>query len=142
MFGSGVSDKVFKQKLSEISKIKKPKKTLLEVLDSLSNKNGWNQDEEDFLVNTTVDEYYKFFKETKGKMSAQYVDVCLKFGRFVNPSENYLKISNNAKDALKRISTESQLNKMRMEKFNLNFEKQTAETNVAEIKPVKKANKK
>ena len=91
----------------------------MQVLSSIAGKNGWNQEQEAVLANTTADQYYDLFKSIKGKELSSYVNACLQFGRFANADEKQKKIAVNATDALKRIAAESEINNRRVRKFGI-----------------------
>ena len=90
-----------------------------EVLEKIAGKNGWNQNDEVVLANTTADEYYDLFKKETGKHLSSFVSTCLKFGQFGNASEQQKEIANRATEALKRIGFESEINKRRVKKFGI-----------------------
>lgn len=90
-----------------------------EVVHRLANKDGWSQEDEQALVAATVDDYYKLFKSIDGDYLSKYVDSCLQFGRFANPSEQQKKIHDKAASALKRIAGESKTNKLRLARFGI-----------------------
>ena len=90
-----------------------------DVLNRIAGKNGWNQSDEVILANTTIDEYYALFKSEQGKHLSSFVSTCLKFGQFGNASEQQKEIANRATEALKRIGSESEINKRRVKKFGI-----------------------
>lgn len=96
-----------------------PKRTLGEVLDALSGKNGWNDDDIEVLSSATEDDYYHYFKSLHGNHLTSHVATCLKFSRIGNVNEKTRSVSIKAKAALMKISRESKLNELRMHKFNL-----------------------
>ncbi|TNU54144.1 hypothetical protein FIB66_18420, partial [Escherichia coli] len=96
-----------------------PKRALGEVLDALSGKNGWNDDDIEVLSSATEDDYYHYFKSLHGNHLTSHVATCLKFSRIGNVNEKTRSVSIKAKAALMKISRESKLNELRMHKFNL-----------------------
>ena len=96
-------------------------KTPSQVLDKIANRSGWSQSDEVVLANTTVDEYYSLFKSEKGKKLSSFISTCLKFGQFANASDQQKEIANRASEALKRIGSESQINKIRIKKFGIDI---------------------
>lgn len=96
--------------------------TAKQVLERIAGKNGWNQSDEIILANTCVDDYYDLFKTESGRHLSSFVTKCLKFGQFNNASEQQKEISRRAIDALKRIASESEINKRRVKKFGVNLE--------------------
>ncbi len=67
----------------------------------------------------SVDDYYNLFKNEKGRHLSRCVNACLRFGRFSNSSDQQNQIANRAKEALKRIATESELNRRRVLKYGI-----------------------
>jgi hypothetical protein len=94
-------------------------KTVTQVLSDIAGKNGWEQEDIDMLANTSIDQYYDIFKSLRGKDTSKYINTCLQFGRFSNASEQHKKISDNATEALKRIGSESSINRLRIRKFGI-----------------------
>lgn len=92
-----------------------------EVLEKIAGKNGWGQNDEVVLANTTIDEYYDLFKSEKGKYLSSFINTCLKFGRFGNATDQQKEIANRATEALKRIAAESEINKRRVKKFGIDI---------------------
>lgn len=92
-----------------------------EVLEKIAGKNGWGQNDEVVLANTTIDEYYDLFKSEKGKHLSSFINTCLKFGRFGNATDQQKEIANRATEALKRIAAENEINKRRVKKFGIDI---------------------
>lgn len=93
-----------------------------DVLKRIAGKNGWNQEDEVVLANTSIDEYYQLFKNEKGGHLSSYIYTCLKFGRFGNAGDQKKEIANRATEALKIIASESELNKRRVKKFGVEID--------------------
>lgn len=93
---------------------KESRKTLKEILEKISIRDGWNEEDEEILASVNSDELYRLFKEERA-----YVDKYLQFGNFANATERQKTIISNAKEALKRISQESQLNAERVKLYNI-----------------------
>ncbi|CAH7392756.1 conserved hypothetical protein [Vibrio chagasii] len=96
--------------------------TAKQVLDRIAGQNGWNQNDELVLANTPVDDYYHLFKSEVGRHLSSFVTTCLKFGQFSNASDQEKEIANRATEALRRIASESEINKRRVKKFGVNLE--------------------
>jgi len=90
-----------------------------QVLERISEKDGWNPRDEVALSNTSPDEFYRIFKDIKGKKIPLYVKACLQFGNFSNPTEQQKTIADNATTALKTIASESDINKRRVKSFGI-----------------------
>ena len=93
-----------------------------DVLKRIAGENGWNQNDEVVLANTSVDEYYNLFKTEKGPHLSSYIRTCLKFGQFGGASDQMKEISSRATEALKRIAGESELNRRRVRKFGVELD--------------------
>lgn len=96
--------------------------TAKQVLDRIAGKNGWNQSDEVVLANTSVDDYYNLFKTETGRHLSSFVTTCLKFGQFGNASVQQKEIASRATEALRRIASESEINRRRVKKFGVNLE--------------------
>ncbi|MFM5860846.1 hypothetical protein ACET53_16430 [Aeromonas veronii] len=94
-------------------------KTAREVLKDIADKNGWGQKDEIILANTSTDEYYDIFKSETGRNLSSFVTTCLRFGQFGNASEQQKEISRRASEALRKIASESKINRMRVRKFGV-----------------------
>lgn len=93
-----------------------------DVLKRITGKNGWNQEDEVVLANTSIDDYYRLFKSEKGDHLSRYIHTCLKFGQFSNASEQQKEIANRVTEALRKIASESELNKRRVKKFGIEID--------------------
>ena len=120
-FGDQVDDEV-EQEFSSHLERNRPAPTPLQVLQKIAGKNGWGDEDERVLANTTADLYYDLFKSINGPELSSFVNTCLKFGRFANATEQQLEIGKNSEEALVRIAKESELNKRRVRKFNIDFD--------------------
>lgn len=94
----------------------------LDVLKRIAGKNGWNPKDEVVLANTAEDEYYELFKAEKGDHLSSYVHTCLKFEQFSNASEQQKEVGKRVTAALKRIASESELNKRRVKKYGIEID--------------------
>lgn len=118
-FFGDIKDQEIIDKFNETYKTSVVIENALDVLRRIAGKNGWNQSDEVVLANTTVDEYYNLFKSEKGQHLSSYIRTCLKFGQFGGASDQMKEITNRATEALKRIASESELNKRRVRKFGV-----------------------
>lgn len=120
-FSSDIKDAEIINKFNEQYKISIINESATEILKRIAGQSGWNTKDEIILSNTTPEEYYEIFKNESGPYLSSYVSTCLKFGRFANASEQQKQISDNATNALLKISAESELNKIRVRKFGINI---------------------
>lgn len=95
--------------------------TAKQVLERIAGKNGWNQSDEVVLANTSIDDYYDLFKTESGHHLSSIVATCLKFGQFRDASEQQKEIASRATEALRRIASESEINRIRVKKFGVNL---------------------
>ena len=102
------------------------KEPLLNLLDRVARNNGWGHDDEVRLATTTVDEYYDFFKNTRGQPLGVYINKCLRFGQFSNGSDQMNEISNRVTQALIRIAKESKINERRLLRYGIEVSAENA----------------
>ena len=95
------------------------KESAKQVLERIAGKNGWNENDIVVLASTTTDEYYSLFKSLQGEHIYPYINTCLQFNRFVNPSDQHKEIAEKAIEALKKIAAESEINRLRVRKFGI-----------------------
>lgn len=96
-----------------------------DVLKRLSDQNGWDENDEIVLSETTADQFYELFKSESGENLSRIVNACLKFGLFSNASERQQQIAKNAKAALEKIGKESAINARRVRKFGVEVDNVT-----------------
>ena len=118
-FSENIRDKRIIERFNEISASTTVEHDIDAVVRRVANKDSWSQEDEQALVAATVDDYYKLFKSIDGDYLSKYVSSCLQFGRFANPSDQQKKIHDKAASALKRIAGESDINKLRLERFGI-----------------------
>ena len=121
-FFGDIKDKEIVNKFNDAYKSAVIIETASDVLRRISGKNSWNPSDEIVLANTTVDEYYNLFKSEKGKRLSSYIRTCLKFGQFGDANDQMKEIANRATEALKKIASESELNKLRVRKFGIELD--------------------
>ncbi len=120
IFG-GVVDEDLANRFDEIHKRSVTIENAKQVLERIASINGWNPNDLVVLANTSVDEYYSLFKTETGRHLSSYITKCLKFGQFVNANEQQMEIAKRAEEALKRIASESEINKKRVKKFGVSI---------------------
>lgn len=117
-----IKDKEIIDKFNVIYKKSVTTETVKQVLDRISIGSGWKASDEVLLANTSVDEYYRLFKSETGRNLSSIVTTCLKFDRFLNANDNQKAITSRSTEALRRIASESEINKRRVMKFGVNIE--------------------
>lgn len=90
------------------------KRSLAEVVKALAAKNGWGDDDVRRLNTFTADDYYRFFKDEESRNLYYYVRKCLDIGTFESSNEVYKSIGEKVEEALRRIASESRINRMRV----------------------------
>ncbi len=90
------------------------KRTLAEVVKDLTGRNGWSPEDIELLINSDIDDYYRFFMSENSDNLYHYVRTCLRFGENENTNELLKAIAGKAKEALKKIASESRINRVRI----------------------------
>lgn len=118
-FAGDITDTTIRKRFSELFNEQKVERTIKDVLAKIAGKDSWGREDEKILANASSDEFYNVFKAETGEHLDQYVDVCLRFGRIGNASDQYKNIALNATLALQKIAKESPLNERRVKKFGV-----------------------
>ncbi len=126
-FRGSIRDKNLLQKFDFIEQSRKETRTLRDVLAKIAGKDGWSRDDEEILSSASIEDYYTIFKTEQGPHLSIWIDTCLQFGRFSNPSEKLLKIAENATAALRRIGNESLLNSLRVRKYGIRLKSEESD---------------
>jgi hypothetical protein len=120
-FADAVSDpdviQAFKDKYATYKQKKSPAQILLGIADTHS----WNQEDITTLSALPVDEYYKLFKATKGDLR-ELISACLMFDTMLDATPDYQEVVKRAKEALKRIGQESQINTRRVKAYGVEID--------------------
>lgn len=115
-----VEDESFRKKLAAAFMALRGRPTLDAVIRKIAEGGGWNAVvDEQVLSAASPKDFYHFFKSIDDRSLHKYVKACLQFGAFVNVSEAQLRIAENAKDALRKIGVESELNRIRVRGFGV-----------------------
>ncbi|MFK5639500.1 hypothetical protein ACI50E_16810 [Brucella sp. ZJ1_1] len=93
--------------------------TLEEVASSIVRNNGWNKSDLEFLDNHTADDYYNALKAASGESLRLLVYGLTYFRSVGNPDPRFKSISDKAVESLQRIGKESEINRLRVEKFGI-----------------------
>ena len=118
-----IRDKEVIDRFNEVYNQSVATETAKQVLDRIAGKNGWNgQSDEVILASTSVNDYYGLFKSEEGRHLSSFVTTCLKFGQFSNASDQQKEIANRATEALRKIASESEINKRRVKKFGVDID--------------------
>jgi hypothetical protein len=117
-----VKDAEIIDKFNQVHQISFIPQTATQVLSRIAGRDGWMTEDIDVLANTSADQYYDMFKLLQGKDMDSYIYTCLRFGKLTNASSQHKKISENATEALKRIGSESLINKLRIRRFGIEID--------------------
>ena len=101
----------FSKKMTET----KPQVSLLDILNHLANKDGWNNKDIDYLSGVTKEAYYKLFKELKGTALSVALKGALTFRNISNADDKMKKLTATVEAALSQIASESKLNAWRVD---------------------------
>lgn len=124
-----VKDPRLFERLEEAWQSSTDKRTLAEVLKYLAGRNGWSPEDVELLAACSGDDYYNFFKSEKSDSLYYCVRTCLKFGEFDNAGEKEKAVAAKAVVALKRIASESRINRLRVEGiYKIALDEKSAET--------------
>jgi hypothetical protein len=94
-------------------------RSLEEVAISIVRQSGWNNSDLDFLDQHTAEDYYTAIKAAKGE-DLRVLVYGLTYFRNVSSSDNRMpSISAKAVEALQKIGQESEVNRLRVSKFNV-----------------------
>lgn len=93
-----------------------------QVLLRIVEENGWSDKDEIILANTSEEEYYDLFKAQNGRHLSKWVNRCLQFGAYGNASDTKKEISKRVTNTLKRIASESAVNRLRVRKFGIEID--------------------
>lgn len=94
-----------------------------QVLADIYTNHGWNP--EDIILANKLDQndFYKIFKNTKGRQLHQAIKSALDFGKIENASDDMKNITKKATEALERIGKETKLNAKRVATHGINTNK-------------------
>jgi hypothetical protein len=91
------------------------------ILRFMAETNSWNPEDIKTLSTTPAGDYYEIFKGSTGQELRRAIDVCLQFDRIVNATEEMKEIPELAKEALKRIGQESEINARRVRRYGVDI---------------------
>lgn len=112
-------DEILIQEFNLVNENLKAARQPEEVIHSLVGKNGWRPEDIEILSSLKADDFYQIFMNQNGEHLLEWIEVCLQFEKISNASEEQKIISKNAREALVRIGTQSQLNSLRVKAINI-----------------------
>lgn len=113
-FMHSLKDHYIIERLNYVRDTTQDTRTLADVVKKLATSNGWDSSDTDIMASCDVEDYYHFFKSENSDCLYFYVKTCLRFGEFVNANEQYKLIAEKARGALRRIASESRINRLRV----------------------------
>jgi hypothetical protein len=123
IFYSHIKDENLRKKIAEVIDNYDYKFEFGELIRRIALKNYPEYQEVKFLASHSADEYFTFFKSVNSKDLYYFVQGCLRLGEFNDTtgcSEYSRTIVANVKEALTKISSESNINKLRVSSwFNI-----------------------
>jgi hypothetical protein len=132
-FINDIKDSRLVERLQAVWRESAKERTLTEVLRDLSGRNGWGPEDVELLAAHSVDDYYNFFKSERSDSLYFSIRTCLRFGEFDNAGEKEKAIAAKAVEALKRIASESRINRLRVEGiYKIRLDDKPAETEVTD----------
>lgn len=99
--------------------------TLENALAHIAQEQGWSAMQEEVLASATPDEFYSLFKSVTQKTLHSYIKAALRF-QWDDANDRHLVITKNAKKALRRIGSESLINKIRIKRYGISADEQPA----------------
>lgn len=121
-FAGDVSDEKARERFNEVHASVRTEESLVEVIQRISERDGWSEADMKFLEGQGVDDFLQVFTRVVGPQLPKYVARCLQFGRYVNSTEQQKKIAKNASEALRRLATDSKINQLRIKKYGVSID--------------------
>jgi hypothetical protein len=118
-FSGHVKDPDVVRAFSEKYATFKVEREITTTLLSMANMNGWSEKDIVTLSTLPIEEYYKLFKKSEGRDLHRIINACLQFDNIMNATEPMKEISKRAKDALRRIGQESEINARRVKRYGI-----------------------
>jgi len=124
-FAGDITDKRLRQEFNRVHIDIAPQKSLRETVREIAGKNGWGRRDIEVMAEASEDDYYELFKTEQGRHLHSFVNACLQFKRIQGTSDRERSISDNAEAALRRIATESKVNRRRVAIYGIHIEDAT-----------------
>ena len=93
-----------------------------DILIEIARKQGWNPDDIEYLAQLSDDDYYRMFKTYKNKELRNLIAGCFLFDSLCDATASMRRVSNHAKNALRRIGAESLINAHRVSTYDIVIE--------------------
>lgn len=118
----GVTDERMRERFAVIYQSSLKEESARDVLLKMYSSSGWSEADEMILANTNAEDFYALFKSETGERLRACVRTSLDFSRISNASPRIRDTAENAKEALKRIASESDINALRVQAFGVQFD--------------------
>ncbi len=114
----------FQSKLEEMPLIGDPTGILL----AIGTSNGWDTKDVEYLASLTEDQFYEVFANARGDDLSNMIRAAIRFSNFSNPDSVESVVGSKTQTALRKISEESRLNKMRVRPYLISLQSKDGET--------------
>lgn len=118
-FAGDITDEKIREAFNRVHIDLAPKKSLKETIRGIADKNGWGRGDIEVMAEASENDYYEFFKSEKGQQIHNVVNACLQFKRIQGTNDRERSISDKAEAALRRIATESKVNRRRVASYGI-----------------------
>jgi hypothetical protein len=103
----------FQKTVASVPEDRNPEEVLLSM------RTGWSEDDLAIVAALQPDDFYAFFKNSKGDRLRHLISAALQFDRITGASPAMKEISARARQALERIGRESPINARRVKKYGI-----------------------
>jgi hypothetical protein len=108
--------KAFSDRAVSLRKTPEPRDILLSIYQN----KGWHPSDLEVVARLSDDKFYEMFKTSSVEDHRRIIAAALDFRKYANPAPAYTAIAEKAENALKRIGTESKLNRARVRAYGIN----------------------
>ncbi|WP_394672139.1 hypothetical protein [Limnobacter sp.] len=118
-FAADITDSTIIERFGKEIVSCEPTLPLRDVVARISSIRGWGKKDIDVMSSATENDYYELFKSEKGEHLRSYVKACIQFTQIAGVGERERLISTTALAALKRIASESEINRRRVASYGV-----------------------
>ncbi|MDD4402250.1 MAG: hypothetical protein PHI24_10335 [Desulfitobacteriaceae bacterium] len=118
-FAGDITDEKIKDAFAKTFVDIEPELSLRDAIARIADKQGWGRKDIEVMSAASEGDYYDLFKAEKGEHLRSFVIACLQFKRISGTSEKEQSISSKAEAALKRIGSESDVNRRRVASYGV-----------------------
>lgn len=113
----GINDAELSKKIDEVSLEINSTGSIEDILEKLSQQNGWSDVDEELLDKATEEDFYNLFKKVVYEDGGSIIATALKFGDYSNGSDRMKRIGDKARCVLMKIGDESFINSRRVKRY-------------------------